>query len=144
MLKKLNYKGQQPAFIMNLPKGGHPLSSYFGEFGMITNDLAQNQSIEFCVIFVWEISHIEHYAPIVGNNALGDAVIWFAYPKKSSKKYQSNINRDFGWKPLGKYRLEGVRQVAIDEDWSALRFRKLEYIKTLRRKFALNSQENES
>ena len=29
---------------------------------------------------------------------------------------------------------EPVRQVAIDEDWSALRFRKVEFIKTMNRK----------
>ena len=29
-----------------------------------------------------------------------------------------------------------MRQVAIDEDWSALRFRKVEHIKTMTRSFA--------
>ncbi len=34
---------------------------------------------------------------------------------------------------LGKLGFEGVRQVAIDEDWSALRFRRVEFIKTMSR-----------
>mgnify|MGYP005835701873 CR=1 FL=1 len=33
--------------------------------------------------------------------------------------------------------MEPVRQVAIDEDWSALRFRRVEYIKTMTRSFAM-------
>ena len=36
---------------------------------------------------------------------------------------------------LGPHGLEGVRQVAIDEDWTALQFRKVDYIKTMTRKF---------
>jgi hypothetical protein len=33
--------------------------------------------------------------------AKSDAVVWFAYPKRSSKKYKSGINRDNGWQILG-------------------------------------------
>ena len=68
--------------------------------------------------------------------ASGDAVIWFAYPKGSSKKYTCEFNRDTGWAELAKAGYEPVRQVAIDEDWSALRFRKVEHIKTMTRSFA--------
>ena len=56
-----------------------------------------------------------------------------AYPKGSSKKYQSQINRDHGWDALGHAGFEPVRLVAIDEDWSALRFRRLEFIKNMAR-----------
>ncbi|MFD1294975.1 hypothetical protein ACFQ5N_14115 [Lutibacter holmesii] len=55
-------------------------------------------------------------------------------PKKTSKNYQSEINRDNGWTLLGELGFEGVRQVAIDNDWSALRFRKVEFIKKMNRK----------
>ena len=34
---------------------------------------------------------------------------------------------------------EPVRQVAIDEDWSALRFRRAEHIKTMTRSFAMTT-----
>jgi hypothetical protein len=34
---------------------------------------------------------------------------------------------------LGKLGFEAVRQVAIDQDWSALRFRRVEFIKTMSR-----------
>lgn len=63
----------------------------------------------------------------------GDAVVWIAYPKGTSKKYQCEFNRDTGWKVLGAAGFDTVRQVAIDEDWSALRFRRAEYIKSLTR-----------
>lgn len=57
----------------------------------------------------------------------------YIYPKGSSKRYKCNFNRDTGWAALGNLGLEGVRMVAVNEDWSALRFRKVEYIKTLTR-----------
>jgi len=60
-------------------------------------------------------------------------VVWFAYPKGTSKKYKSEINRDSGWQVLGKAGFEPVRMVAIDEDWSACRFRRAEFIKAMTR-----------
>ncbi|MDN3689354.1 hypothetical protein [Cyclobacterium jeungdonense] len=69
-------------------------------------------------------------------------VIWICYPKASSKQYKCDFNRDTGFGILGDYGLEAVRQVAIDEDWSALRFRKVEYIKNITRResFALTKE----
>ncbi len=43
------------------------------------------------------------------------------------------INRDSGWKVLGDAGFEPVRMVAIDDDFSAVRFRRVEFIKTLTR-----------
>ena len=60
-------------------------------------------------------------------------MVWFAYPKGTSKRYRSEINRDTGWQALGRAGFEPVRAVAIDEDWSALRFRRVEFIKTMTR-----------
>ena len=68
------------------------------------------------------------------DNRANDAVIWIAYPKKSSGKYKSSINRDCGWEPLAVLEVEPVRQVAVNDDWSALRFRQVKYIKKLNRK----------
>ncbi|HMV90161.1 MAG TPA: hypothetical protein PKA40_11005, partial [Cyclobacteriaceae bacterium] len=43
-----------------------------------------------------------------------------------------------GWAELGKAGYEPVRMVAIDEDWSALRFRKAENIKVMKRSSAIS------
>lgn len=69
----------------------------------------------------------------IGKKTAPDAIVWFAYPKKTSRKYKSDIDRDHGWQALGDLGFEGVRMVAIDEDWSAVRFRRAELIKTLTR-----------
>lgn len=59
----------------------------------------------------------------------GDGIVWFAYPKGTSKKYKVEINRNRGWQSVVDAGFEGVRAVAIDEDWSALRYRRIEFIK---------------
>jgi hypothetical protein len=49
-------------------------------------------------------------------------VLWVAYPKAN----RADINRDTLWPILGEYGMLPVAQVAVDEVWSALRFRPLE------------------
>ena len=56
-------------------------------------------------------------------------MLWFAYPKGTSKRYTCEFNRDAGWGVIRAAGFDSVRMVAIDEDWSALRFRRLEYVK---------------
>jgi hypothetical protein len=69
------------------------------------------------------------------HNLMDDGVLWFCYPKKTSKKYSSDIDRDHGWKVLNDSGLYGIRMVAIDKDWSALRFRNKKYIKSTSNRF---------
>ena len=70
-----------------------------------------------------EVIEIEQFISTIYQKLKGDAVIWLCYPKMTSKNYKCHFNRDSGWTSLGKYNLEPVRQVAIDDDFSALRFR---------------------
>jgi hypothetical protein len=41
-----------------------------------------------------------------------------------------DFNRDTGWAALQEAGFDTVRAIAIDEDWTALRFRRKEFIKT--------------
>jgi hypothetical protein len=49
-------------------------------------------------------------------------VLWVAYPKAN----RADINRDTLWPILGEYGMRPIAQVAVDQVWSALRFRPLE------------------
>jgi hypothetical protein len=49
------------------------------------------------------------------------SVFWVAYPKGN----QSDMNRDSLWPILGDYSMRPISQVAVDDTWSALRFRPL-------------------
>ena len=90
--------------------------------------------MDFSLAFVIRQQELDEISAAVARKARGDAVIWFAYPKGSSKKYKCEFNRDTGWHVLGAAGFEPVRQVAIDEDWSALRFRRAAFIKDMKRR----------
>jgi hypothetical protein len=99
----------------------------------IQRDTDQITAVTFVLAFVMTQAAVDTIAAAVVQKLEGDGVVWFAYPKSSSKKYQCEFNRDTGWAVLGAAGFEAVRQVAIDADWSALRFRRVEFIKTLSR-----------
>jgi hypothetical protein len=52
------------------------------------------------------------------------------YPKCTSRRYTCDFNRDTGFGALRRLGFDSVRQIAIDEDWSALRFRRAERIQS--------------
>jgi len=128
---KLNLKDQAEIVVLNTPASFEPeLKSLKGV--TVRRD-AKGGDIDFSLAFVMTQKEVDTLGPQVAKKAKGDAVVWFAYPKGSSKKYKSQINRDNGWAVMGDAGFEPVRMVAIDEDWSAVRFRRVEFIKTMNR-----------
>jgi len=140
LLKKLNCKSSETMFVFNAPDS-FLVQLQQAEIAKFKTKLAEEDKISFAIAFVNKLQDIEDTILMVGPSLEGDAILWMCYPKASSKKYTCEFNRDTGWNTLGKYKLEPVKQVAIDEDWSALRFRKLEFIKKLTRKFSLLSDQ---
>ena len=129
---KLQLKDQEEIVVLNAPASFEPeLKSLQGV--TVLRSLKEVKEIQFSIAFVMTQPELEAAVKGVASKAKGDAMVWFAYPKQSSKRYTSTINRDSGWDSLGKTGFESVRMVAIDEDWSAVRFRKAEYIKTMKR-----------
>ena len=128
---KLNLKDQAEIVVLNAPASFEPeLKSLKGV--SVRRD-AKGGDIGFSLAFVMTQKEVDTLAPQVARQAKGDAIVWFAYPKGSSKRYKSQINRDNGWAVMGDAGFEPVRMVAIDEDWSAVRFRRVEFIKTMNR-----------
>ena len=129
--EKLNLKDQAEIVVLNAPASFEPeLKSLKGV--TVRRD-AKGGDIDFSLAFVMTQKEVDTLGPQVAKKAKGDAIVWFAYPKGSSKKYKSQINRDNGWAVMGSAGFEPVRMVAIDEDWSAVRFRRVEFIKTMNR-----------
>jgi hypothetical protein len=132
VFKKLNLKDQAEIAVVNAPGSFEPeIATLRGV--AIRRSLASGAPLTFSLAFVTKQPEVDALAKAVAARTVGDAVVWFAYPKQSSKKYKSEIDRDHGWASLGAAGFEPVRMVAIDEDWSAVRFRRVGYIKTLSR-----------
>ena len=129
---KLNLKDHKQIVVLNAPESFEPeLKALRGV--TVVRDLKGAGQIAFTLAFVTKQKEVDALGKAIASKAQGDAVVWFAYPKGSSKKYKSEINRDDGWQILGDSGFEPVRMVAIDEDWSAVRFRRADFIKKLTR-----------
>jgi hypothetical protein len=94
----------------------------------ILRDPKKPKAVVFGLAFVAAQAELDRLSAILAAASLGDAVLWFAYPKGTSKRYACEFNRDTGWQLIRDAGFVSVRMVAIDEDWSALRFRRLEYV----------------
>jgi hypothetical protein len=134
LFKKLNFKNQATIVSLNHPKSFKQELQQMEANANIITAISKIKAIEFIVIFVTKQKEIDSTISKIAPLLQGDAILWICYPKGTSKNYTCDFNRDTGWAILGNYDLEPVRQVAIDEDWSALRFRKVDYIKTITRK----------
>lgn len=135
LLKKLNYKGQERIAIINADE------SFTENVSNILPDVRIDKKIDprfpygFIILFVKEESEVENLAPLAIHNLVADGILWFCYPKKSSKKAISALSRDYGWKTLNDTGFYGIRMISIDETWSALRFRNIKYIKSVSGRF---------
>lgn len=134
LFKKLNFKQHKGILILNYPAEFEAELNAMKDCTTIKTNIKKISEIEFVLTFIKTQAELNTIAPLVNKKLKGDGIVWFAYPKGSSKKYKAEINRDNGWEILGKSGFEAVRQVAINDDWSALRFRKVEFIRTMSRR----------
>jgi hypothetical protein len=133
ILQKLNAKPGMTALVENVPTDLQPLVEDLKTVATVYDETLGSDPVTWALAFVTKQSEIDALVPLMAEKAPGDAALWFAYPKGTSKKYRCDFNRDTGWATLGRFGFEGVRQVAIDDDWSALRFRRVEFVKSMKR-----------
>jgi hypothetical protein len=138
---KLNLKDQPDLVVLNAPESFEPELKTLDR-REIRRKISGNRPVSFAMAFVKTQAEIDQAAKALVPRLEGDIILWFAYPKGSSKRYTCDFNRDTGWTVLGAAGFEPVRMVAIDEDWSAIRFRRASFIKTMTRgkKHALSSE----
>ncbi|MBP6750384.1 MAG: hypothetical protein KA144_12145 [Xanthomonadaceae bacterium] len=132
LFAKLNFKGQARMLAIDAPASFEPELAALND-AVVDRAPNSGESYGFAIGFAVVRADLDRVSAQLIAAAPGDAVVWLAYPKKSSKRYRCDFDRDSGWTVLGDAAFEPVRQVAIDEDWSALRFRRVEYIKHLNR-----------
>ena len=135
LLKKLQWKETGSAvLILNAPSSYREIAQSFQ--GRVDQEVRE-EAYPFIQVFGTSKMEIMTLAKSVVNSLEDDGLLWLCYPKKSSKVYKgSDCSRDIVAQVLAEEGYEPVRNIAIDEDWSALRFRKVEKIKKMARKFA--------
>jgi hypothetical protein len=131
LYKKLNYRGQKRFALINCSEEFYNKSVKALPGVQIDTEIDPRYPYEFMIVFTELVIEVEKYAPKALHNLVTDGVLWFAYPKKTSKKScTSDLDRDHGWVILTGRGFDKVRQIAIDDDWSALRFRNVRFIKS--------------
>lgn len=128
LFEKLNLGNRQEIVVLHAPES---FTQELARLPVITihRHLESVTEADFWLAFVTRKSEVDKLAPQIAKRTKGDATVWFAYPKGTSKKYTCDFNRDTGWDVLRKSGFDTVRAVAIDADWTALRFRRVEFIK---------------
>lgn len=133
ILKKLKYGNQERIAVLNAPEEFRKRITGLLPDVQIDTDINARYLYEFMIAFTPASVDVEKLGPSCIHNLSDDGKLWMAYPKGASKKLSSDINRDRGWDTVEATGFRRVSQVAIDDDWSALRFRNVKYVKPVKK-----------
>lgn len=136
LFKKLNLVVHSTILVLNAPDSFESELLLLEDRSILRKATSKTRA-PFLIGFAVTQKELATVSNKMAKAAEGDAILWVAYPKGTSKNYSCEFNRDTDWEILGAAGFEPVRQVAIDEDWSALRFRRAEFIKSLTRNNAM-------
>ncbi|WP_162054074.1 YdeI/OmpD-associated family protein [Pontibacter pamirensis] len=122
LTKKLQLKRDYKLLLLNAPEAFAQALSAEGCNYTRTAQAPAVGTYDAVLLFVQRQEELESLVPQAVALLKPEAMLWIAYPKKSSG-IKTDLNRDNGWEAIAALGYSGVRQVAIDETWSALRFR---------------------
>lgn len=128
LFTKLNLGSHRDILVLTAPESFEPELAALTDV-TIRHSVGRLTKIPFAIVFVKTLAEVESATAWLPK-ATDDAIIWFAYPKGTSKRFKCEFNRDNGWDAVRAAGFDTVRQIAIDDDWSALRFRRTEFIKS--------------
>ncbi len=130
ILKKLRYGEQERIAVLNAPAGFRDRITGLLPGVQIDTEINARYLYDFMIAFTPGSAEVERFGPACIHNLSEDGKLWMAYPKGRSRKYTTDLNRDRGWDNVEETGFRRVSQVAIDEDWSALRFRNVKFVKS--------------
>ncbi len=120
LTEKLGLKGQLRALILNAPKGYRTL------LGPLPPDITVNTKpsgqYDFVHLFVNNQAELGQLGPSTLKAVKPTGILWISYPRQGGG-LETDINRDKGWDLVTKSGFEAASQVAVNDAWSALRFR---------------------
>lgn len=124
MFEKLGYRMSTTALLWRIPE---ELVATFAD--MVT---AGGDDPIFHSAFIRSQAEMVEAARDVAAGYRSGQRLWLCYPVKGAQP-RSDLSRDVGWEPIHALNLLDVMQVAIDETWSALRFRYRDGIRSITR-----------
>jgi len=126
-VKKLGLKPGMRALVVGAPSG------YINSLAPLPDRVDVSESLEsthdFVQFFATNKSEIAKSAKKLLQSAAPGALVWITYPKKSSG-VNSDLSREAVWAAMEGTGWRPVSQIAVDEIWSALRFRPTQEVKS--------------
>ncbi len=89
----------------------------------LTAPAAEAAAAEAVLVFAKDRSELEPRLPLLADVAGRGGIAWLAYPK--ARQLGTDLNRDIIRDLVPSAGLDPVRQVSLDETWSALRLKVL-------------------
>lgn len=137
ILKRLGYRPGDRALMLDAPQV--PGSALAGAMSPQPDSAAEGL-YPFVMAFVTDLAQFEQRKAGWAAATASQGRLWVCYPKKSSKRFKTDVSRDVLWPLMGELGFEPVSQYALDEDWSAMRFRPVGEIKCMVRKSAATQE----
>jgi hypothetical protein len=111
LAKKLNLKEGMKLRVVGKPK----------EVDLDDVQTTPSQNAEAVLVFVRTLADVDSAGWAAVSAAKKGQLSWIAYPKAG--QLETDLNRDVLWTHLLEQGIQGVRQIAIDDVWSAMRFK---------------------
>ncbi len=119
LAQKLQIKSGK-LIVLNAPKGyAEQLTQELKDLNVSTRAAGQAEAV---LLFVNSLAEVERLAPKAIKVVKPAGMLWMAYAKGTSK-VKTDVNRDKLWQAVEPIGWQPVRQIALDEVWSAMRFK---------------------
>jgi hypothetical protein len=130
MAKKLRFAPEHRVVLLNAPAGY--LAQLTPGPADITTGLQPNQTYDAVLLFVKDVDELRRLGPAAVRAAKANGLLWIAYPKGGQTRRATDLPATPWWMQrdvLGEITSETgykpVAFVAIDDFWTALRFKRV-------------------
>jgi hypothetical protein len=119
LARKLQIKSGK-LLMINAPKGyAKQLAEELPDVTVATRAAGQAEAV---LLFVNSLAEVAERTPKAIKAVKPDGMLWLAYAKGASQ-VKTDVNRDKLWAAVQPIGWQPIRQIALDETWSAMRFK---------------------
>jgi hypothetical protein len=124
LLEKLQLREERNLLIQGMPSS---IEKQFAKLSFSKNvtPLLKTKRIDFALVFAVNENQLSGIVQDVLPALHEESKFWVAYPKSTSK-IATDLNRGCSWGCITGAGYEGVREVALDHVWTAVRFDRVE------------------